>query len=108
MTKHQPVLTLALGKLTDNINYSQQEISSEMRQMWTVFTKCKDSLENGRRLENMVWRLWFKSTMDEDEDKLTGQTQHQQINTRKKKESLRWKRETRVYQVSLFGCFDVV
>lgn len=26
-----------------------------------VFTKCKDSLQNGRRLENLSWRLWFDS-----------------------------------------------
>lgn len=27
-----------------------------------VFTKCKDNLENGRRLENISWRLWYRST----------------------------------------------
>ncbi|TPX65087.1 hypothetical protein SpCBS45565_g05418 [Spizellomyces sp. 'palustris'] len=26
-----------------------------------VFTKCKDNLENGRRLENISWRLWYRS-----------------------------------------------
>ena len=26
----------------------------------TVFTKCKESLESGRRLENLSWRLWFR------------------------------------------------
>ncbi|KAK6860951.1 hypothetical protein PG995_004587 [Apiospora arundinis] len=26
--------------------------------MWTVFTRCADSVEQGRRLENMSWRLW--------------------------------------------------
>jgi hypothetical protein len=25
-----------------------------------VFSKCKDNLENGRRLENMSWRLWYR------------------------------------------------
>ncbi|KAI0682879.1 hypothetical protein BC835DRAFT_1397992 [Cytidiella melzeri] len=28
--------------------------------MWTVFTKCKQSLKDGRRLENMSWRLWYR------------------------------------------------
>ena len=26
--------------------------------LWTVFSKCSEALENGRRLENMSWRLW--------------------------------------------------
>jgi hypothetical protein len=31
-----------------------------------VFSKCKDNLENGRRLENMSWRLWYReSTLKE-------------------------------------------
>lgn len=25
-----------------------------------VFTKCKQSLKDGRRLENMSWRLWYR------------------------------------------------
>ncbi|KAL4249323.1 Ras-cAMP pathway regulatory protein [Abortiporus biennis] len=28
--------------------------------MWTVFTKCKASLKEGRRLENISWRLWYR------------------------------------------------
>ncbi|KAF7793743.1 hypothetical protein EIP86_004861 [Pleurotus ostreatoroseus] len=28
--------------------------------MWTVFTKCKQSLKDGRRLENISWRLWYR------------------------------------------------
>ena len=27
-----------------------------------VFTKCKTHLENGRRLENLSWRLWYSKT----------------------------------------------
>ena len=40
----------------------------------TVFTKCKDNLENGRRLENISWRLWYRSChppsslLDDDDD----------------------------------------
>ncbi|EGY23422.1 uncharacterized protein VDAG_04860 [Verticillium dahliae VdLs.17] len=26
--------------------------------MWTVFARCAESLEQGRRLENICWRLW--------------------------------------------------
>ncbi|KAI0081045.1 hypothetical protein K474DRAFT_57230 [Panus rudis PR-1116 ss-1] len=28
--------------------------------LWTVFTKCKASLTDGRRLENISWRLWYR------------------------------------------------
>ncbi|KZT39112.1 DUF1752-domain-containing protein, partial [Sistotremastrum suecicum HHB10207 ss-3] len=28
--------------------------------LWNVFTKCKDSLEDGSRLENISWRLWHR------------------------------------------------
>ncbi|KAG8967958.1 hypothetical protein FRC03_008979 [Tulasnella sp. 419] len=28
--------------------------------LWNVFTKCKESLEDGRRLENISWRLWYQ------------------------------------------------
>ncbi|KAH0545217.1 hypothetical protein FGG08_000671 [Glutinoglossum americanum] len=30
--------------------------------MWTVFSKCAESLEEGRRLENLSWRLWNRET----------------------------------------------
>ncbi|KAF8246763.1 DUF1752-domain-containing protein [Wilcoxina mikolae CBS 423.85] len=30
--------------------------------MWTIFSKCAESLENGRRLENLSWRLWNRET----------------------------------------------
>ncbi|KAJ7499543.1 hypothetical protein FB451DRAFT_1015217 [Mycena latifolia] len=29
-------------------------------QLWSVFSKCKDSLQDGRRLENISWRLSFR------------------------------------------------
>ncbi|ANB11672.1 hypothetical protein AWJ20_4493 [Sugiyamaella lignohabitans] len=31
--------------------------------LWTVFSKCKNSIENGRRLENMSWRLWNRERL---------------------------------------------
>lgn len=31
----------------------------ELSNTWKVCTKVKDSLENGSRLENLSWRLWF-------------------------------------------------
>ncbi|BGP54404.1 hypothetical protein JCM8202v2_001982 [Rhodotorula sphaerocarpa] len=32
-----------------------------LAELWAVFTRCKDSLQNGHRLENLSWRLWFDS-----------------------------------------------
>ncbi|CAL1717380.1 unnamed protein product [Somion occarium] len=28
--------------------------------LWTLFTKCKASLTDGQRLENISWRLWYR------------------------------------------------
>lgn len=30
--------------------------------MWTVFARCRDSVHQGRRLENLSWRLWNRET----------------------------------------------
>ncbi|KAJ9151317.1 hypothetical protein NKR23_g3181 [Pleurostoma richardsiae] len=30
--------------------------------MWTVFAKCADNVAQGRRLENLSWRLWTRET----------------------------------------------
>lgn len=38
----------------------ENESEEELRKTWRVFTKVKDVLDNGRRLENASWRLWFK------------------------------------------------
>ena len=38
--------------------------------MWTVFSRCAESLEQGRRLENLSWRLWQKEQLIESEQKL--------------------------------------
>lgn len=31
--------------------------------MWTVFSKCAESMEDGRRLENLSWRIWNRETL---------------------------------------------
>ncbi|KAI7880518.1 hypothetical protein K492DRAFT_237215 [Lichtheimia hyalospora FSU 10163] len=49
-------------KMKGNKTFSQfANITSEddLSQTWRVCTKVKDSLENGSRLENLAWRLWF-------------------------------------------------
>ncbi|KAJ3206982.1 hypothetical protein HDU67_007822 [Dinochytrium kinnereticum] len=54
----EPVLTLAFSNLEKLKCIDEADIST----IWAVFTKVKDNLENGRRLENMSWRLWFRSS----------------------------------------------
>ncbi|KAK2061342.1 DUF1752-domain-containing protein [Colletotrichum caudatum] len=36
--------------------------------IWTVFAKCAESVEQGRRLENLSWRLWSRETFCCTED----------------------------------------
>lgn len=31
--------------------------------MWSVFSKCAESMDDGRRLENMSWRIWNRETL---------------------------------------------
>ncbi|KAG5996443.1 hypothetical protein E4U43_002849 [Claviceps pusilla] len=33
--------------------------------MWTVFSRCADSVEQGRRLENLSWRVWQREQLVE-------------------------------------------
>ncbi|KAF2452804.1 hypothetical protein BDY21DRAFT_294020 [Lineolata rhizophorae] len=30
--------------------------------LWSVFSKCSETMEHGKRLENMSWRLWNRET----------------------------------------------
>jgi hypothetical protein len=38
--------------------------SDDLSKTWRVCTKVKDSLENGSRLENLSWRLWFSHNVN--------------------------------------------
>lgn len=37
-----------------------QTNEEQLRSGWRVFTKIKDAIHKGRRLENASWRLWHK------------------------------------------------
>ena len=63
----EPVLTLALDNFS-KLSAGSDEISA----IWNIFTKCKDNLENGHRLENLSWRLWYKSTLGKNIGNLDG------------------------------------
>ncbi|KAN0062251.1 hypothetical protein ACQY0O_005432 [Thecaphora frezii] len=51
-----PVLALSI----DNVLKLNDLDLDQLANLWNVFTKCKESLESGRRLENLSWRLWFR------------------------------------------------
>ncbi|KAI8974974.1 hypothetical protein BDB01DRAFT_380360 [Pilobolus umbonatus] len=39
----------------------------DLSKTWRICTKVKDSLENGSRLENLSWRLWFRQQLLKEE-----------------------------------------
>ncbi|KAG9232410.1 hypothetical protein BJ875DRAFT_81021 [Amylocarpus encephaloides] len=49
-----PVLTVDVGLMHKVDTRNVENLFS----MWTVFSRCSASLEEGRRLENLSWRLW--------------------------------------------------
>ncbi|EAW11342.1 uncharacterized protein ACLA_090350 [Aspergillus clavatus NRRL 1] len=53
-----PVLTVDAAKIhkVDTAN------AQSLHGMWMVFSKCADYMEEGRRLENLSWRLWTRET----------------------------------------------
>lgn len=52
---------IALKFSSDAIPFDSE---SELQKAWQVCTKVKDALDNGSRLENMSWRLWFVRNAD--------------------------------------------
>ncbi|KAE9398891.1 hypothetical protein BT96DRAFT_773205, partial [Gymnopus androsaceus JB14] len=47
-----PVLNVSADVLKD------LDGSEALTGLWFLFTKCQSSLNEGRRLENISWRLW--------------------------------------------------
>ncbi|KAA8915581.1 hypothetical protein TRICI_002269 [Trichomonascus ciferrii] len=45
--------------------------------LWNIFSKCGTTIENGRRLENISWRLWNREVLAEDWDQPRKLTLHQ-------------------------------
>ncbi|KAM0788217.1 hypothetical protein ACM66B_001374 [Microbotryomycetes sp. NB124-2] len=61
---HPAILSLAPDSLASLGELNRDSLS----ELWAVFTKCKDNLHNGRRLENLSWRLWFDSSRRESRE----------------------------------------
>lgn len=53
-----PVLTVDAAKIHEVDTRNAESLHG----MWMVFSKCADYMEQGRRLENLSWRLWNRET----------------------------------------------
>ncbi|KAI5284897.1 hypothetical protein KEM54_000977, partial [Ascosphaera aggregata] len=53
-----PVLTVDPAKIHEVDTRNAESLHG----MWMVFSKCADYMEEGRRLENLSWRLWTLET----------------------------------------------
>ncbi|KAL1997516.1 hypothetical protein VTN49DRAFT_47 [Thermomyces lanuginosus] len=53
-----PVLTVDAARIHEVDTANTQSLHG----MWLVFSKCADYMEEGRRLENLTWRLWTRET----------------------------------------------
>ncbi|GAA5892873.1 hypothetical protein JCM5296_006029 [Sporobolomyces johnsonii] len=58
---HSTLPTHVLALAPDSLASLGELDGDSLSELWAVFTRCKDSLQNGRRLENLSWRLWFDS-----------------------------------------------
>lgn len=55
-----PVLTVAFEEMARLSNDANAQ--TELPLLWNLFTKCKENVQEGSRLENLTWRLWYRST----------------------------------------------
>ncbi|KAL8736680.1 MAG: hypothetical protein Q9166_000046 [cf. Caloplaca sp. 2 TL-2023] len=53
------LLTVDTGKM----HHIDTRNAENLYSMWAVFSKCADSIEDGRRLENISWRIWNRETL---------------------------------------------
>lgn len=35
----------------------------QLSSLWAIFTKCKSNIQDGFRLENLSWRLWYRHSV---------------------------------------------
>jgi len=54
-----PVLSLDAGKMHE-IDPSNP---CSLMAMWSIFSKCSETLKDGPRLENMSWRVWSRESL---------------------------------------------
>ncbi|GAA6052685.1 hypothetical protein JCM3770_007173 [Rhodotorula araucariae] len=63
---HATLPTHVLALAPDSLASLGELDTDSLSELWGVFTRCKDSLQNGRRLENLSWRLWYDSGRRDD------------------------------------------
>jgi len=56
LSPSDPILALKLANISKLSTGGPQGLS----ELWYIFSKCSNSLEDGRRLENLSWRLWYE------------------------------------------------
>lgn len=54
-----PIALKIKGNKSSFSPFLNVDSEDELSKTWRVCTKVKDALENGSRLENLSWRLWF-------------------------------------------------
>ena len=54
-----PVLSLDRGKM----HHIDPSNACSLMAMWSIFSKCSETLEEGPRLENMSWRVWSRESL---------------------------------------------
>lgn len=54
-----PVLSLDRGKM----HYIDPSNAGSLMAMWSMFSKCSETLEEGPRLENLSWRVWSRESL---------------------------------------------
>jgi hypothetical protein len=54
-----PVLSLDRGKM----HHIDPSNACSLMAMWSIFSKCSETLEEGPRLENLSWRVWSRESL---------------------------------------------
>lgn len=56
---HAPVLQLDVARMHEIDPRNVENLFG----MWTVFSKCANTIPDGKRLENLSWRVWARETL---------------------------------------------
>ncbi|CEP13867.1 hypothetical protein [Parasitella parasitica] len=62
-----PIVLKIKGDVQSSL-FNDDDPSADLSKTWRVCTKVKDSLENGSRLENLSWRLWFAHNTNDNKN----------------------------------------
>ncbi|KAG1150626.1 hypothetical protein G6F37_000676 [Rhizopus arrhizus] len=64
-------IILKVKETTQSLPFGNLDSTEDLSKTWRVCTKVKDSLENGSRLENLSWRLWFSHNVNQKKKPVT-------------------------------------